>query len=302
MRRGDFSQLTQQSASNEMQRALLRHSSQPVRLHKMTPSKPGDHVVGAGSGKVEDACRPARGGDNGFKALTRVTKGMANPSDETPATTVVDRARLRRGPGRPRSSNAEPSARDQILESATALFCRFGINAIGIDSIVEAAGVSKTTLYNIFGSKEALIHDVLAKAGQDWRQDLFAAIDAHTGDPTAKLLAIFDRLEEWFGDPDYFGCPFINAVGEHDKFDNTMRNIALAHKKIVLHRIVALAEEAQFEDAAGVAHQFAVIIDGAIVAALITRDPLIAHSARQAAQAVLERQSVRAANLARALA
>ncbi len=222
---------------------------------------------------------------------------MSDPVDKLTATAVVDRARLKRGPGRPRTSDAEPSARDQILDSATAMFCRFGINAIGIDSIVEAAGVSKTTLYNIFGSKEALIHDVLSKAGRDWRQDLFAAIDAETGEPAAKLLAIFDRLEEWFGDPDYFGCPFINAVGEHDKFDNAMRDIALAHKKLVLQRIIALAHTAQLADAVGAAHQIAVIIDGAIVAALITRDPLIARAAKQAAQAVLEKQSNRGMHL-----
>ncbi|MBC8049523.1 MAG: TetR/AcrR family transcriptional regulator [Chitinophagales bacterium] len=215
---------------------------------------------------------------------------MSDPIDKTRTQATAEKARLKRRPGRPRISDAAPSARDQILESATALFCRYGINAIGIDSIVEAAGISKTTLYNTFGSKEALIHDVLTKAGEDWRDDLFATIDAQSGSAQTKLLAIFDRLEEWFADPDYFGCPFINAVGEHDKFDDAMRNIALTHKKLVLSKVIMLATDAGISDPIGAAHQIAVIIDGAIVAALITRDPLIARAAKRAAKAVVETQ------------
>ncbi|MDZ4791438.1 MAG: TetR/AcrR family transcriptional regulator [Hyphomicrobiales bacterium] len=219
---------------------------------------------------------------------------MSDPIDKTLTQATAKKARLKRRPGRPRISDAEPSARDQILESATALFCRYGINAIGIDSIVEATGISKTTLYNTFGSKEALIHDVLTKVGEDWRDDLFATIDAQSGSAQAKLLAIFDRLEEWFADPDYFGCPFINAVGEHDKFDDAIRNIALTHKKLVLSKVIMLATDAGISDPIGAAHQIAVIIDGAIVAALITRDPLIARAAKQAAKAVVEIQLNRA--------
>lgn len=192
-------------------------------------------------------------------------------------------------PGRPKADDRGPSARERILEAAANLFCRYGINAIGVDAIVEQAGTAKATLYNIFGSKEALVRAVLAREGAEWRNRLFTALDAHKGSPNKALLAIFDVLEEWFSDPEYYGCPFINAVGEHDKLDNAIREITLEHKVKVLERIETLAGSCGIADPRELAHEFAVIIDGAIVAALITRDPHIARIARRSAEAVLSR-------------
>lgn len=194
-----------------------------------------------------------------------------------------------RRPGRPRANDSGPTARERILASASELFCRFGINAIGVDAIVEDAGTAKATLYNIFGSKEALVREVLTREGEEWRRQLFTALDRRDGSPGDKLLTIFDVLEAWFSNPKYYGCPFINAVGEHDKLDDSIRDITLMHKKSVLARIVALAGDCGIAEPEALAHEFAVIIDGAIVAALITRDPKIAGVARRSAEAVLAR-------------
>ncbi|MCC2096528.1 MAG: TetR/AcrR family transcriptional regulator [Hyphomicrobiales bacterium] len=178
-------------------------------------------------------------------------------------------------------------ARERLLHAATHLFCRYGINSIGVDTIVAEAGTAKATLYNTFGSKEALACEVLDREGRKWREWLFGEIDAFDGDSRSKLLHIFDALEIWFRDRQYFGCPFINAVAEHDKLDERLRAIALDHKEIVLARIVALARDADMPAPEQMAHQLAIVIDGSIVAALITRKPGMALVARGVAEAIL---------------
>ncbi len=195
-----------------------------------------------------------------------------------------------RGPGRPKVDEDTPSARERILRAASELFCRYGINAIGIEAILDEAQTAKTTLYKTFGSKEALVREVLMREGAQWRQQLFTALDSHEGPADDKLLAIFDVLRDWFSDPKYYGCPFINAVGEHDKLDDSIREITLMHKSKVLGRIERLAQEWGAVSPERLAHEFAVIIDGAIVAALITRDPKIADVARRTAEAVMMRE------------
>lgn len=179
------------------------------------------------------------------------------------------------------------SARERLLLAACDLFCRQGINVTGVDAVVAAAGTAKTTLYKAFGSKEGLVEAVLEREGSLWRDWFVAKVDAIPGDATNKLVNLFDVLREWFAEESFFGCPFINAVGEHDKEDDRMREIALRHKKIVLDKIRELAKEARPQDPEGLTHELALLIDGAIVAALITRDPDVATHARNAAARIL---------------
>src|SRR3954452_11282889 len=137
----------------------------------------------------------------------------------------------------------EESARDRLLNAGTHLFCKNGINATGIDAIINEAGTAKTTLYKLFGSKTNLVHAVLESEGRQWREWFIAAIEAGGGDPQTKLTRIFPALKSWFGEERFYGCPFINAVGEHDKDAKQFRAIALRHKKVVLAHIEKLAGE-----------------------------------------------------------
>jgi AcrR family transcriptional regulator len=175
------------------------------------------------------------------------------------------------------------SARERLLLAACDLFCRQGINATGVDSIVEAAGTAKTTLYKAFGSKEGLIEAVLEREGSTWRQWFSDEIDAFDGSPQEKVLHVFNVLKSWFREENFYGCPFINAVGEHDKQDDKIRLITMKHKKIVLDKIGELARDVRPGDPDGLTHELALLIDGAIVAALITKDPGVADHARHAA-------------------
>jgi len=175
------------------------------------------------------------------------------------------------------------SARERLLLAASDLFCKQGINATGVDAVIAAAGTAKTTLYKAFGSKEGLVEAVLEREGEAWRKWFVGEVDAHEGSAGQKLVYVFEVLKKWFCEEHFYGCPFINAVGEHDKDDDRIRTIALRHKTIVLDKIRDLAREARPEDAEGLTHELALLIDGAIVAALITRDPNIADHARNAA-------------------
>ena len=177
----------------------------------------------------------------------------------------------------------DESARGRLLSAATRLFCKNGINATGIDAIINEAGTAKTTLYKLFGSKTNLVHAVLESEGKQWREWFIASVESGGGSAQAKLTRIFPALKEWFREERFYGCPFINAVGEHDKDLKQFRAIAMKHKKVVLAYIEKLAGEMGAAEPEMLAHQLGLLIDGAIVAAMVSRDPGVADTAGLAA-------------------
>src|SRR3954454_17450386 len=178
----------------------------------------------------------------------------------------VSRKRIVAAPPAPAD---EESAHSRLLNAATRLFCKNGINATGIDAIIEDAGTAKTTLYKLFGSKTNLVHAVLESEGKQWREWFIGAIEAGGGDAQTKLTRIFPALKSWFGEERFYGCPFINAVGEHDKDQKQFRAVAMKHKKVVLTHIEKLASEMGAAEPQMLAHQLALLIDSAIVGAMV---------------------------------
>ena len=177
----------------------------------------------------------------------------------------------------------DESARGRLLSAATHLFCKDGINATGIDAIINEAGTAKTTLYKLFGSKTNLVHVVLETEGKQWRDWFIDAVESGGGSAQAKLARIFPSLKRWFSEERFYGCPFINAVAEHDKDQKQFRNIAMKHKKVVLAHIEKLATEMGAAEPEVLAHQLGLLIDGAIVAAMVSRNPGVADMAGLAA-------------------
>src|SRR5438477_9584218 len=186
-----------------------------------------------------------------------------------------------------RAAGDDESARGRLLSAATHLFCKDGINATGIDAIITEAGTAKTTLYKLFGSKTNLVHAVLESEGRQWREWFIGAIETGGGDAQTKLARIFPALKRWFGEERFYGCPFINAVGEHDKDQKQFRAVAMKHKKVVLAHIEKLAGEMGAAEPETLAHQLALLIDGAIVAAMVSRNPAVADTAGLAAGSLL---------------
>ncbi|MCI4666332.1 MAG: TetR/AcrR family transcriptional regulator [Neomegalonema sp.] len=180
------------------------------------------------------------------------------------------------------------SPRERILAAAAHLFCHEGFAATGVDAIVAQAGAAKTTLYKHFESKEQLIDAVLEREGAAWRRWFFGKLGALRGDARARLLAVFDVLEIWFADPEFYGCPFINAIAEFDTGDERIRAAAAAHKAHLFAWLKAQALECGDSAPDETARQMVVLIDGAIVAAQGARDPSFARTAKGLASIRLE--------------
>lgn len=189
----------------------------------------------------------------------------------------------------PMPARIETGPRDRLLRAATALFCRRGINAVGVDAIVQEAGTAKTTLYKLFGSKDQLVEEVLRREGELWRDWFMAAILKAAATPDERLRAIFPVLAQWFRQKRFYGCPFINAVAEHDKSSDRLRKLALGHKRQVLEFIRELAADSGVADPDLLTHEIALLIDGAIVAAMITKDAGVADVAQAALSSLLAR-------------
>jgi AcrR family transcriptional regulator len=187
-------------------------------------------------------------------------------------------------------ARSDASARQRLIEAAARLFCRQGINAVGVDAVVAEAGTAKATLYKAFGSKEKLVEAVLEQEGRLWRDWFLAGLDQGEATPLERLRRIFPLLEDWFSQEQFYGCPFINAVGEHDKSEDRLRHLTLDHKRGILGRIEDLAVQAGAHDPRQLAHQLCMLMDGAIVVAMISKDPGAAKLAAGAAEALLRDQ------------
>ena len=163
-------------------------------------------------------------------------------------------------------------AHERIVDAARTLFCRHGIHATGIDRILAAAGASKMALYGRFGSKDALLREVLAREGADWRAGFFAVLDASGPDPMDRLHSVARALEAWYRGGRFYGCAFMNAIAEHDKGEVWLREIAAEHHGHVLAYLGDLAASSGFTEPAVVAKQVLLLIDGATAALMVTND------------------------------
>jgi AcrR family transcriptional regulator len=161
------------------------------------------------------------------------------------------------------------SARERILATASELFYREGIRAIGVDTVVERSGVSKTTLYRLFESKDALIAAFAAE--QDrlfWaRWDQIEAQRAD--DPRALLEALLSWIAERIGRPAYRGCPFFNLATEFPDDNHPGRVIARNNKEEMRAKLATIVARLGARDPARVASQIALIINGAYVTGLM---------------------------------
>ncbi len=103
-------------------------------------------------------------------------------------------------------------AETRLLDVAEQLFNDHGIQAVGIDAIRTQAGISLKRLYQLYPSKDSLVHAVLTRRDRNVLADVRRHVEART-DPRRRVLAVFDYLEVWFGDSSFRGCTFINTFG-----------------------------------------------------------------------------------------
>src|SRR6202046_1973764 len=105
------------------------------------------------------------------------------------------------------------SPREPRPQAASELFYAEGIQSVGIDRVIERAGVAKASLYSTFGSKEQLVCAYLDARHAQTLGRLRAAVDA-VEDPVERILAVFDAQAQLFRAPDYHGCAFTAAAAE----------------------------------------------------------------------------------------
>ena len=158
-------------------------------------------------------------------------------------------------------------ARERILDASYELFSQRGIRAVGVNEVIERAGVATATLYRHFPSKDNLVLAFLNLREQRWTKDFVEAGAVRRGsNPEERLLAIFDVLDEWFHRDDFEACSFINVLLEmgpqHPAGDASVEY--LDHIRSIVRRF---ADEAGLRDTESFARSWHILMEGSIVVA-----------------------------------
>ena len=182
--------------------------------------------------------------------------------------------------------------RERILGAAYELFSQNGVGAIGVDRVIETAGVAKASLYRNFGSKGKLVEAAFERRDKLWTRDwLEAGLATRGGSPGERLLAIFDLFGEWFRRKDFEGCMFISTLLESHDPKSAMGRAAIDGLEGVRSLPRALAEEAGVKDAARFARRWQLLMSGSIISAT-QGNRAAADDAREIAVLILDKEGI----------
>lgn len=188
--------------------------------------------------------------------------------------------------GRTRAEQSE--ARKRLLETADRLFYAEGIRNVGIDRVIAEAGVAKMTLYTHFPSKDDLIVAVLQSREEKVLGFFTGAVARHGKRIKDKLRAFFAALQEWFESPGFRGCAFQNAVVELADSAHPGTRFVRDHKRRFTEILRGFVEESVGKSAAKLVPMVALLVEGAIVTAVVSGTPDSAEVARDAALKLVE--------------
>lgn len=177
------------------------------------------------------------------------------------------------------------SARERLLAAADELFYSEGVNTVGIDRVIDHAGVAKASLYDCFGSKDELIRAYL-QTRLEARQARVRDKLARCATPTEKILGVFDAMADTMAQSGYRGCPFVRASAEV-KPGSAVKQVCAESRTWTLTLFSKLAREAGVVDAEALGHQLQMIYDGAGVSADIDGNAGAAATARTMARLAL---------------
>lgn len=181
------------------------------------------------------------------------------------------------------------NTRDRIIAAALELFYASGFHAVGLDQVLREVGVTKTTFYNHFESKDELILAAIAMRDRWEARSFGQAVEAFTdGSPRGTILAFFDVLDRWFADEDYAGCLFITACAEFPAHGHPAHRAAAEHYRTATGALQQLCVEAGADDAGELAKRLELLIEGAVVMRMINGDDTTARSARAVAAQLLD--------------
>ncbi|MFF1811327.1 TetR/AcrR family transcriptional regulator [Streptomyces sp. NPDC058251] len=175
--------------------------------------------------------------------------------------------------------------REQALDAAEELFYGRGVQAVGMDDIRGASGVSLKRLYQLFPAKEQLVEAYLERRDVRWRQRLAEHVDRYE-EAQERILAVFSWLRQWFAEPGFRGCAWINSYGELGATSPRVSAQVGAHKRAFRDYLGGLVADAGLPDP--LADQLYLLAEGAMVTAGITRSTAPAEQAAEAARVLVE--------------
>lgn len=177
-------------------------------------------------------------------------------------------------------------ARERLLAAASELFYAEGVNTVGIDRVIERAGVAKATLYNAFGSKDELVRAYLNARHDATKARMSTELARRFATPKERLVGVFEVQGLSFTDPGFRGCAFIRSSAESKP--GTAVDQAASDYRGWLHALFFdLAQQAGARDPKQLAQQLVLLYDGAGISAWMDRDPSAETAARTVAAALV---------------
>jgi AcrR family transcriptional regulator len=172
---------------------------------------------------------------------------------------------------KPTRAGAGATAGDRIRDTATQLFYRQGIRAVGVDAIVRHARATKPSLYRSFRSKD----DLAAAYLRDWDHAFWQRFDsaaaAHPDDPRAQLRLFLRRLTQRMRSPGYRGCALSNAAIEYPEAGHPARRVAVAHKRKLRRRLRQMSVAMGARQPRLLADGLALLLEGAYASCQLFR-------------------------------
>jgi AcrR family transcriptional regulator len=179
------------------------------------------------------------------------------------------------------------TARDRLLTAASKLFHEGGIQATGVDSIIEAAGVAKATFYRHFPSKDDLVVAWLRDPRTRWHDRVRARVEESRAAPDEAIPLFFEAVAEWLENEGYRGCPYLNTAVEITEPTHPALLVVLEYLQEVEDYITGLVAAAGYRNPRMLAMELQTLLAGAISLAVARRSGAYALSARDAAMSIL---------------
>lgn len=179
------------------------------------------------------------------------------------------------------------SARERLLAAASELFYEQGVHTVGIDKVIERAGVAKASLYNTFGSKDELVRVYLQGRDAVIRERITCALQERYTNARDRLLGIFQVQGEQFAKPGYRGCAFVGASAESPS-GGPVEQVSDEFRRWLRALFVELAGTAGAHHPEQLAQQLVLLYDGAGVGAWMDRDPTTATAAQTVATTLID--------------
>lgn len=190
--------------------------------------------------------------------------------------------------GAAKQSEPAASLRERILDTASNLFYREGVHAVGVDLVVKESGIAKTSLYRHFGSKDALVAAFLVREDADFWRQWEAIAERHRDDPKGELKAYLEWMTERLLRPSYRGCPQLNVAAELPDPGHPARRVAQAHKERMRRHLSALADRMGLRHPDEVGAQLALAFDGAFISAPFGDGERLAATLKDAVKVIVK--------------